>query len=112
MLMSAPAAFLPLSPPARNSTQVGQDDDLGALALQFCKEHSIDVGEAANIAMELYNARQGAEEAEAGKAYEAVDGGDGDRTPDRSDAGTDVLEFEVALDINDTEYTLVVSVEY
>ena len=47
--------------------QVGQNDDLGVLALQFCKEHSIDVGEAANIAMELYNARQGAEEAEAGE---------------------------------------------
>ena len=36
-----------------HSLTVGQDDDVGVLALQFCKDNNIDVGEAANIAMEL-----------------------------------------------------------
>jgi hypothetical protein len=45
--------------------QVSENDDLGALALQFCKDHDVNASEAANIATELYNARQGAQEAAA-----------------------------------------------
>jgi hypothetical protein len=97
-----------------HSLAVSENDDLGALALQFCRDHGVDASEATNIAMELYSARQGAHEgheadeergvAEDQQADEgAQSGGDSDQHDHHS-----VLEFEVALDINDTEYTLVV----